>query len=163
MTSLNEWLSDLIPLHLLTTPIRAATSGVPAKGERICANPIALASCNLGPAMIRPHDPHSLASPRAAGRTDGFPNASRLYRWLRIFCTQSPSRLYRFRRRFRRRFCARSFLGQALGNVRPLRLDVNGVERLTGGHEEAIAFLAAETDVGADFREQDHPNALAFG
>ena len=47
--------------------------------------------------------------------------------------------------------------------MRALRLDVHGVERLAGGHEQAVAFLTAETDVGADFRQQDHPDALAFG
>src|SRR5438477_1495105 len=50
-----------------------------------------------------------------------------------------------------------------LSDMRPLSFDIDGVERLAGGHEQAVAFLAAETEVGADFREQDHPAALAVG
>src|ERR1041385_5290369 len=58
-------------------------------------------------------------------------------------------------------FGARGGVG-GLGDVRPLSFDINGVERLAGGHEESVAFLAAETDVGADLRQQDHPDPLAF-
>src|ERR1044071_9853924 len=43
-----------------------------------------------------------------------------------------------------------------------LGLDVDGVERLAGGHEEAVAFLASETEVGADVRKEDHSDAFAF-
>src|ERR1051326_4577775 len=50
-----------------------------------------------------------------------------------------------------------------LRNMRPLRFDVNRVERLAGGHKQAVAFLAAETDVGANLRQQNHPDPLAVG
>src|SRR5436190_9285159 len=36
-----------------------------------------------------------------------------------------------------------------------LRLDIEGVDRLAGGHEEAVALLAAETDVGATLGQHD--------
>src|SRR5436309_13399465 len=36
-----------------------------------------------------------------------------------------------------------------------LRLDVEGVDRLAGGHEEAVALLAAEADVGAALGQHD--------
>jgi hypothetical protein len=42
-------------------------------------------------------------------------------------------------------------------------LDVDDVEGLAGGHEEAVAVRAAEADVGADFREEDLADALGFG
>src|SRR5439155_18088793 len=39
-------------------------------------------------------------------------------------------------------------------DVGPLRLDVDGVERLAGRHEQAVALGAAEADVAADLRQQ---------
>ena len=44
-----------------------------------------------------------------------------------------------------------------------LRLHIDGIERLAGAHKEAVALGAAEADVGADLRQQDHADALAFG
>ena len=35
--------------------------------------------------------------------------------------------------------------------MRSLRFDVDGIQGLAGGHEEAISFDAAEANVGADF------------
>src|SRR6266567_8257478 len=46
-------------------------------------------------------------------------------------------------------------------NMCPLRLHIDGVERLAGSHEKAVALLSAETKIGADFRQQDHPDTLA--
>src|SRR5262249_44641801 len=43
----------------------------------------------------------------------------------------------------------------ASGNVRPLRLHVDGVERLAGGHEQPIALGAAEADIAANLRQED--------
>ena len=50
-----------------------------------------------------------------------------------------------------------------LGNMCALRLDVDGVQRLAGGHEQAVAFGAAEADVAADLRQQDLADARAVG
>src|SRR5437016_5170054 len=49
-----------------------------------------------------------------------------------------------------------------LRNVRALRLDIDRVDRLARGHEEAVALLPAEAEVGANFRQQNHADALAF-
>src|SRR6266404_5260489 len=48
-------------------------------------------------------------------------------------------------------------------DVRAARFYVHRVEGLARGHEEAVALRAAETDVGADFRQQDHADAFARG
>src|SRR5439155_25719491 len=52
--------------------------------------------------------------------------------------------------------------GIPLRNVRALRLDIDRVDRLARGHEEAVALLPAEAEVGANFRQQNHADALAF-
>src|SRR5262245_5820899 len=44
---------------------------------------------------------------------------------------------------------------------RPLCLDVHRVQRLAAGHEQAIAFRAAEADVAANLRQQDQADAGA--
>src|SRR6516162_5552562 len=49
----------------------------------------------------------------------------------------------------------------SLCNMRALCLHVQGVERLAGGHEETVAFGAAEADISADFREQNLADACA--
>jgi hypothetical protein len=41
--------------------------------------------------------------------------------------------------------------------------DVNGMERLSRRHEQAVAFGAAEADVSADFGQQDLTHPFAFG
>src|SRR5262249_10534273 len=41
--------------------------------------------------------------------------------------------------------------------------DVNGIKGLTGGHEEAIAFHAAETEVGALLGQADVADGRAVG
>src|SRR5258706_157588 len=56
--------------------------------------------------------------------------------------------------------CAGSRSGDRLSpkpvstDVRAARFYVHRVEGLPGGHEEAVALRTAETDVGADFRQQ---------
>ncbi len=45
----------------------------------------------------------------------------------------------------------------------PLRVDVDRVERLARGHEEAVALRAAEADVAAHLRQADAPDQLAVG
>ena len=45
--------------------------------------------------------------------------------------------------------------------MRSLRLDVDGVERLAGGHEQPVALGPAEAEVGADLRQQDQADARA--
>src|SRR5712675_1198812 len=44
-----------------------------------------------------------------------------------------------------------------------LGLDVHRIERLAGGHEQAVAARAAEADVGARLGQADHPDARAVG
>src|SRR4030095_5510495 len=44
-------------------------------------------------------------------------------------------------------------------DVRSRRLYIYRIERLAGGHEQAVALRAAEADVGADLRQQDHADA----
>src|SRR6476620_11667200 len=45
-------------------------------------------------------------------------------------------------------------------DVRADRFHVDRVERLAGRHEQAISSGPAEADVGADLRQQDHPDPL---
>src|SRR5438128_3141715 len=45
---------------------------------------------------------------------------------------------------------------------RALRRRVDRVERLAGGHEQAVALGAAEADVAADLREADASDQLAL-
>ena len=40
---------------------------------------------------------------------------------------------------------------------------IDGVQKLTGGHEEAVAFDAAETTVSADLGQKDHAVSLTRG
>ena len=42
-------------------------------------------------------------------------------------------------------------------------VEIDGVERLAGGHEEAVALGPAEADVGADLRQQDQTDPDAVG
>src|SRR6186713_2225466 len=49
-----------------------------------------------------------------------------------------------------------------LGDVRTARLDVHGIERLAGRHEQPVALGAAETHVGADLRQSDLADADAI-
>src|SRR5438094_356144 len=44
-----------------------------------------------------------------------------------------------------------------------LRLDIEGVDRLAGGHEEAVALPAAETDIGAALGQHDAADHRAVG
>src|SRR5713101_1536529 len=50
-----------------------------------------------------------------------------------------------------------------LGWGRPLRVDVDSVERLARSHEQAVPLGPAETDVGADLGQANPPNELALG
>src|SRR5262245_55143364 len=50
---------------------------------------------------------------------------------------------------------------ERLARPRALRSRVHGVERLACGHEQAVAFGAAEADVAADFRQTDAADQLA--
>src|SRR5476649_1234942 len=45
----------------------------------------------------------------------------------------------------------------------PLRLDIERIDRLTCGHEQAVALLAAETDVGAALGQHDAADHRAVG
>src|SRR5215475_16138437 len=45
----------------------------------------------------------------------------------------------------------------------PLGLDIEGVDRLARGHEQAVALLAAETHVGAALGEQNAADHRAVG
>src|SRR5258708_24566694 len=47
-------------------------------------------------------------------------------------------------------------------DVRASGFHVDRVERLGGGHEQAIALRPAKADVGADLGQQDHADALAL-
>src|SRR5579871_2119747 len=47
-----------------------------------------------------------------------------------------------------------------LAIVGSLRLDIDRVERLARGHEQAVSFLAAETEIGAAFRQTDLPDPM---
>src|ERR1700710_116090 len=47
--------------------------------------------------------------------------------------------------------------------MRALRLDIDSIERLAGRHEQAVALLAAEADIGAGLGQQDLPDARAVG
>src|SRR5215470_14847611 len=49
------------------------------------------------------------------------------------------------------------------GDVSARGQDIHGVKRLAGGHKEPIALAAAETDIGAVFRQPDHADAFAIG
>src|ERR1700722_20848292 len=42
-----------------------------------------------------------------------------------------------------------------------LGLDIHGVDRLAGGHEQAVALAAAEAEVGAALGQQDPANQCA--
>src|SRR5690242_13820718 len=46
-----------------------------------------------------------------------------------------------------------------LRNMRPLCFHVDGIKRLTAGHEETIAFCAAEADITANLRQENLANA----
>ncbi|GIW79027.1 MAG: hypothetical protein KatS3mg105_0834 [Gemmatales bacterium] len=43
----------------------------------------------------------------------------------------------------------------------PLGFDIDGIQRLAGGHEQAVAFFAAKTDIGTDFRQANLADAVA--
>src|SRR5215471_9409863 len=45
----------------------------------------------------------------------------------------------------------------------PLGLDIEGVDRLARGHEQAVALLAAETHIGAALGQHDTADHLAVG
>src|SRR5689334_20064048 len=45
----------------------------------------------------------------------------------------------------------------------PLGLDIEGVDRLARGHEQAVALLATETHVGAALGQQDAADHRAVG
>ena len=45
---------------------------------------------------------------------------------------------------------------------RALRIDVEGVDRSGGGHEEPVSLLAAEAEVGAALRQPDAADQLAL-
>ena|SRR6266481_1555756 len=47
--------------------------------------------------------------------------------------------------------------------MRALRLDIDGIERLAGRHEQAVSFLAAEADIGAGLGQTDLTDARAIG
>jgi len=47
--------------------------------------------------------------------------------------------------------------------MRPHRIHIHRVQRLAGGHEQAIAARASEADIGAVFRQADHADRLAGG
>src|SRR5258708_1745967 len=49
----------------------------------------------------------------------------------------------------------------ALCEMRALGLDVHRIERLAGGHEQAVAARAAEADVGAGLWQANHAEARA--
>src|SRR6266571_6067649 len=51
---------------------------------------------------------------------------------------------------------------ERLPGRRPLGAEVDRVERLAGGHEQAVALGAAEADVAADLREADASDELAL-
>src|ERR1017187_8151835 len=55
------------------------------------------------------------------------------------------------------------FLTRCSARVRAASAHVDGVNRLAGGHEQAVAFGAAETHVGADFGQQDRADTFAAG
>ena len=44
----------------------------------------------------------------------------------------------------------------------PLRARVHRIQRLAGGHEQAVALRAAEADVAADLGQADAPDQLAL-
>src|SRR5215510_15057543 len=54
-------------------------------------------------------------------------------------------------------------LPRRLREVRALRLDVDGVERLARGHEQPVAARPAEADVGARLRQANHADPRAVG
>src|SRR5437763_8553732 len=56
---------------------------------------------------------------------------------------------------------AATFTHHSSRNVCPLRLHIDGVDRLAGGHEEAVAARAAEADIRADLRQQNLADSLA--
>src|SRR5438309_12026940 len=51
----------------------------------------------------------------------------------------------------------------ASGGVGAAGVDVDGVQRLAGGHEQAIALGSAEADVGTCFGQQDLADARTVG
>ena len=55
------------------------------------------------------------------------------------------------------------FTASCSGGSRALRIDVDGVERLAGSHEEAVALRPAETDIAAHLRQPDAPDQLPVG
>ena len=49
------------------------------------------------------------------------------------------------------------------GELGALGIDVDGVERLAGGHEQAVFLGATETEIGAGFGEMNLADELAVG
>src|SRR5688500_3577289 len=47
------------------------------------------------------------------------------------------------------------------GDVGAARLDVHGVKRLAGSHEQPVSLRAAEADIGADLRQTYLANSVA--
>ena len=50
-----------------------------------------------------------------------------------------------------------------LADMGALNTDVHRIQRLASRHVQPISLGATEAQVGADFRQQDHANALAAG
>src|SRR5260370_1344941 len=59
----------------------------------------------------------------------------------------------------------RSFSETGIGSrdVRTSGFHVHRVQRLGGGHEQPVALRPPKANVGANLRQQDHADALAFG
>src|SRR5207249_11108039 len=57
---------------------------------------------------------------------------------------------------------AKVTLAETLTRGRPLGVDVDRVQGLAGGHEEAVPLGAPEADVAADLRDADPSDELAF-
>src|SRR5258708_36888016 len=47
--------------------------------------------------------------------------------------------------------------------MRARRLDIDGIERLARRHEQAVALLAAEGEIGAGLRQEDLAQGLGIG
>src|SRR6516165_2996494 len=55
----------------------------------------------------------------------------------------------------------RSKVAPSSRNMGAFSTHIDGIERLTGGHEKSIPLFAAETEVGADLRQQDHSDSFS--
>src|ERR1700682_5454065 len=51
----------------------------------------------------------------------------------------------------------------SVARVRPLRVDLERIDRLARGHQQEVVFWTTEREIGADLRQTDAPDGFSLG